>query len=106
MAASCSESLPVLRAGSERAGFVEADRNKIEAAVKSLKQLAFVSSFTPGATDEAPLIRALEDMLGGNPNLAQKAAFGAVVREAYAIVAAEMRQHVERFEELSVRRLS
>ena len=98
MASSYSESEPVLVSRLAKAGFEKAESDKILESVKSLKQLAFVSSFTPGASDEAPLISALQTMLGSEPSIKQKAAFRAVFHEAFAIVTSEMRQQVERVE--------
>ncbi|CAE7678807.1 unnamed protein product [Symbiodinium sp. CCMP2592] len=92
--------------GVANAGFDQTERDLILKHVKSLKQLAFVSSFAPGAADEGPLIEALKAMLGKDPEMSQKAAFRAVFHEAYAIVTSEMRQQVERVEEPTVRHLS
>ncbi|CAE7224116.1 unnamed protein product [Symbiodinium sp. CCMP2592] len=106
MASAYSESEPVLVSRLSKAGFEQAERDLILKHVKSLKQLAFVSSFAPGAADEGPLIEALKTMLGKDPEMNQKAAFRAVFHEAYAIVTSEMRQQVERVEEPTVRHLS
>ncbi|CAE7248606.1 unnamed protein product [Symbiodinium sp. CCMP2592] len=106
MASAYSESEPVLVSRLSKAGFDQAERDLILKHVKSLKQLAFVSSFAPGAADEGPLIEALKAMLGKDPEMSQKAAFRAVFHEAYAIVTSEMRQQVERVEEPTVRHLS
>ena len=98
-ASAYSESQPVLEAG---------DVTRIVAQVKSLKQLAFASSYTPGMADETPLMNVLQSMLGAGVSLsiAQKACFRAVYHEAYAVVTSEMRQQVERAEEPSIRHLS
>ncbi|CAE7216565.1 pol [Symbiodinium sp. CCMP2592] len=106
MASAYSESEPVLVSRLSKAGFDQTERDLILKHVKSLKQLAFVSSFAPGAADEGPLIEALKAMLGKDPEMSQKAAFRAVFHEAYAIVTSEMRQQVERVEEPTVRHLS
>ena len=91
-----------------KAGFDAGDGTKIVAQVKSLKQLAFASSYTPGMADETPLMNVLQSMLGAGVSLsiAQKACFRAVYHEAYAIVTSEMRQQVERAEEPTIRHLS
>ena len=67
--------------------------NSRKAQVKSLKQLAFASSYTPGMADETPLMNVLQSMVGAGASLsiAQKACFRAVYHEAYAIVTSETR---------------
>ena len=107
-ASAYSESQPVLESRLAKAGFDAGDVTKIVAQVKSLKQLAFASSYTPGVADETPLMNVLQSMLGAGVSLsiAQKACFRAVYHEAYAIVTSEMRQQVERAEEPTIRHLS
>ncbi|CAE7739579.1 unnamed protein product [Symbiodinium sp. CCMP2592] len=80
--------------------------NMVKAAVGSLRQLAFISSFTPGQADEAPLMAALKSMLSRDAELAVQASFRALYHEAYAIVTSEMRQKIEKSEEPTARRLT
>ena len=82
------------------------DATKVKASVSSLRQLAFISSFTPGQADEAPLMESLKQMLGRDAELAVQASFRALYHEAYAIVTSEMRQKIERSEEPTSRRLT
>ncbi|CAE7654031.1 unnamed protein product [Symbiodinium sp. CCMP2592] len=65
-------------------------------AVGNLRRLAFISSFTPGQTDEEPLMRVLKDILKRDLTIADKANWRAVYNEAYAIVTAEMKQRIEK----------
>ncbi|CAE7236545.1 unnamed protein product [Symbiodinium sp. CCMP2592] len=87
-------------------GLPKEDAAKVKAAVGSLRQLAFISSFTPGQADEAPLMAALKSMLGRDAELAVQASFRALYHEAYAIVTSEMRQRIEKSEEPTARRLT
>ncbi len=108
VAGSYSESAPVLKDRLKRAGFNDSEVEKISSQVRNLKQLAFVSSYAPGQSDEAPLMQALKDALadGVDLTLSQKASWRVAYNEAFAIVTAEMKQAVERTEEPSVRHLS
>ena len=71
--ATSSESEPVLESRLLHAGFPQADVDKSKVHVKSLRQLPFVSSYTPGSSDETPLMAVLDAMLGAQASLAQKA---------------------------------
>ena len=108
VAGSYSESTPVLKDRLLRAGFSSDDVTKIASQVKTLKQLAFVSSYTPGQQDETPLMEALKDALSpaGALTLAQKAAWRVAYNEAYAISTSEMKQQIERTEDTAIRHLS
>ncbi|CAE7343255.1 unnamed protein product [Symbiodinium sp. CCMP2592] len=78
------------------------------AGLKNLKQLAFVSSFTPGQADEKPLIAALDALVkrDTSADLAAQACFRALFQQAYAIVTTEFRQAIERTEDAPSRSLS
>ncbi|CAE7229711.1 unnamed protein product [Symbiodinium sp. CCMP2592] len=106
MAASYSDSRSVFDARVDACGLPKEDAAKVKAAVGSLRQLAFISSFTPGQADEAPLMAALKSMLGRDAELAVQASFRALYHEAYAIVTSEMRQKIEKSEEPTARRLT
>ena len=51
-------------------GLPKEDADKVKGSVSSLRQLAFISSFTPGQSDEAPLMAALKSMVGRDAELA------------------------------------
>ena len=105
-ASSYGESTSVFEARLQASGIPDEDAKKIKAHISTLKQLAFVSSFTPAQADEKPLMDELEAMLGRRPETGVKASFRALFHESYAVVTSEMRQRVERSEEVQVRRLS
>ena len=105
-ASSYGESTSVFEARLQASGIPEDDAKKIKLQISTMKQLAFVSSFTPAQADEKPLMDELEAMLGRKPETGVKASFRALFHESYAVVTSEMRQRVERSEEIQVRRLS
>ena len=97
--ASFIESQAVLEARLKAAGFTDEVKDLfINAGIKCLSQLAFMSSYSPGANDETTLIDAFKTILAR--------AMRRIFNEAYASVTAEMRQNVERVEETTVRKLS
>ncbi|CAE7308627.1 unnamed protein product, partial [Symbiodinium pilosum] len=106
MAASYSDSQSVFQARVDASGLPKDDATKVKSSVSSLRQLAFISSFTPGQADEAPLMAALKSMLGRGAELAVQASFRALYHEAYAIVTSELKQKIEKSEEPASRRLT
>ena len=105
--ASCIESQAVLEARLKAAGFTDEVKDLfINAGIKCLSQLAFMSSYSPGANDETSLLDAFKTILTREPSLGEKANMRRIFNEAYASVTAEMRQNVERVEETTVRKLS
>ncbi|CAE7404929.1 unnamed protein product [Symbiodinium sp. CCMP2592] len=105
--ANYSESQSVLQSRLSVVGFAEDDVQKILPEVGNLRRLAFISSFTPGQTDEGPLMQVLKDILKRDLTIADKANWRAVYNEAFAIVTAEMKQRIEKADpESTVRPLS
>ena len=105
--ANYSESKSVLQSRLIAVGFAESDVTAILGEVGNLRRLAFISSFTPGQADEAPLMQVLSELLQRDPSISDKANWRAVFNEAYAIVTAEMKQRIEKVDaEPSVRPLS
>lgn len=79
----------------------------IDAGIKDLSGLAFCSAYTPGSTDEAPLLAFLKDAIGRDPTLAEGASFRRLFHESYAVVAQELRTIVERTgDDAEVRKLT
>ena len=103
--ATYSESESVFVSRVKASGLTEADAALLCGEVKNLKQLAFISSYAPGQSDEKPLMEVLERILGRPAELATKACFRAFWHEAYAVSAVEMKQRVEQTEDTSARKL-
>ena len=106
MASSYSDSQSVFNARVDASGLPKDDAAKVKSAVSSLRQLAFISSFTPGQSDEAPLMAALKTMLSRGAELGVQASFRALYHEAYAVVTSELKQRIEKSEEPASRRLT
>ena len=104
--ATYSESESVFVSRVKASGLTEADAALLCGEVKNLKQLAFISSYAPGQSDEKPLMEVLERILGRPAELATKACFRALWHEAYAVSTVEMKQRVEQMEDTSARKLS
>lgn len=108
MAASYSESEAVFSDKVRTSGLSADDQKNLLAGLKNLKQLAFVSSYTPGQADEKPLIAAFDALVKRetSADLAAQACFRALFQQAYAIVTTEFRQAIERTEDAPSRSLS
>ena len=63
MASSYSESEAVFNDKVRTSGLAATDQTNVLAGLKNLKQLAFVSSYTPGQSDEGPLIAAFDALV-------------------------------------------
>ena len=108
MASSYSESEAVFNDKVRTSGLTAADQTNVLAGLKNLKQLAFVSSYTPGQSDEGPLIAAFDALVKRDTSndLSARACFRALFQQAYAIVTTEFRQAIERTEDAPSRSLS
>ena len=100
-----SESASVFSARVTASGLFEADATALCAEVSNLKQLAFMSSYTPGWSDEKPLMDVFAKVLKRIPDIPTKACLRALWREAYAVSTVEMKQRVEQTEDSSTRKL-
>lgn len=108
MAASYSDSEAVFTKRVESSGLSKEDSANLLSGLRTLKQLAFVSSYTPGQADEKPLLDAFAKLIKRDPgaDLAAQASFRALFHTAYAIVTTELRQAVEKSDEGITRALS
>ena len=105
--ASFSESTPVFEARASRAGFSHDEIDKLKAkGVDTLAKVAFVSSYAPGASSDADLIKELDGALGSPSNLGQKSAWRRLFHESYAATTQELRATAERSDDGVQRKLS
>ena len=105
--ASFIESQPVFESRLKASGLTTAIYDEFKAQnIVSLSQLAFISSYTPGGADEAPLIAVFEKVIDREASVAERASFRRLFHEAFAAVTTEMRQTIEKAEETSSRRLT
>ena len=77
-----------------------------DAGFRTLSKFAFSSSYTPGAVDETPFVRTIKDILKRDANLSELASFRRLLHEAFSSVTAEMKQQLERSEEVHTRKLT
>ena len=77
-----------------------------DAGFKTLSKFAFSSSYTPGAVDESAFVKTVKEILKRDANLAELASFRRLLHEAFSLVAAEMKQQLERSEEVHARKLT
>ena len=77
-----------------------------DAGFKTLSKFAFSSSYTPGAVDETPFVKTIKDILKRDANLSELASFRRLLHEAFSLVTAEMKQQLERSEEVHTRKLT
>ena len=104
---SFSESEPVFVARCLKVGLSETDVAAFKAqGIRTLANVAFMSSYTPGSGDDAALMRAFEKVVGGTPTLGQQSSFRRLFHEAFAVSTHEMQSMVEATEDTAPRRLS
>ena len=104
---SFADSEPVFRSRASQAGLDDALVNAMcNQGVNTLTKFAFCSSFVPGSADETPFIRVLANLFGHDPTIPERASSRKLLHESYALVTTEMKQALERSEEVEGRRLT
>ena len=77
-----------------------------DAGFRTASKFAFSSSYTPGAVDKTPFVKTIKDILKRDANLSELASFRRFLHEAFSLVTAEMKQQLERSEEVHTRKLT
>ena len=77
-----------------------------DAGLNNLSKFAFSSSYVPGAADDAAFVKVIKDVLKQDPTISQMASFRKLLHEAFSLVTAEMKQQLERSEEVQTRKLT
>ena len=67
---------------------------------------AFACNFSPGGTDEKPLLDLVKEVLGGEPSAKEMACMRRLFAESYATVGADIKSHVEASDESAVKKLA
>ena len=105
--ASYGDNKPVFRSRAAAAGlsddFVQL---LVDSHLDSLSKYAFCSSYVPGSGDDASFIRAIRNAIGRDPLIGEQASCRKLLHEAYALVTAEIKQQLERSEEVQARKLT
>ena len=77
-----------------------------DAGFKTLSKFAFSSSYVPGSADDAAFVTTVKTILKRDPNLSELASFRRLLHESFSLVTAEMKQQLERTEEVHSRKLT
>ena len=77
-----------------------------DAGFKTLSKFAFSSSYVPGSADDAAFVTTVKTILKRDPNLSELASFRRLLHESFSLVTAEMKQQLERTEEVHSRELT
>ena len=102
-----TESQPVFEKRLDALGFDPVVKKSLLGnGVTTLSTLAFISEYNPSSTSEKPLIDVLEQLIGREPTVKEKAGFRRLFHEAYALCTNELKSVVERGEETTTRKLS
>ena len=78
----------------------------VDAKVNTLSLFAFSSSYVPGGADERPFLDAMKLIMKRDPTLAEASSLRRLLHESYAMSAAELKQSVERSEDMPTKRLA
>lgn len=100
------EGQPVLQARLDAVKLGDAKRAVIDGGITCAAELAFISSYTPGVQDNAPLIAAFETLLNRQATLTEKSNFRRFFNEAYAAVTMDIRSKIESVDDRAARRLT
>ena len=104
---SFADSLPVFRDRAASAGLSEEIRTSLDGAgLNTLSKFAFASSYVPGAGDDAEFVKTIKTVLGRDPTLGELASFRKLLHESYSLVTQEMKQQLERSEDVQTRKLT
>ena len=105
--ASYTESEPVFTSRCEAVGLPSEAVTKLkDSGINTLAKVAFVSSYAPGASSDAELIKVLDEALGSPSDAGQKASWRRLFHEAYAVATQELKAMAERPDEAGPRKLS
>ena len=104
---SFADSVPVFKDRAASAGLSEEIRTSLDGAgLNTLSKFAFASSYVPGAGDDAEFVKTVKSVLGRDPTLGELASFRKLLHESYSLVTQEMKQQLERSEDVQTRKLT
>ena len=104
---SFADSVPVFKDRAASAGLSEEIRTSLDGAgLNTLSKFAFASSYVPGAGDDAEFVKTVKSVLGRDPTLGELASFRKLLHESYSLVTQEMKQQLERSEDVRTRKLT
>ena len=104
---SFSDSKPVFKDRCHAAGLSETiTETVVNAGFDTLSKFAFSSSCVPGSGDDSAFIKTLRAVLSRDATLSELASFRKLLHEAYSCVTQEMKQQLERSEDVTARKLT
>ena len=104
---SFADSKPVFTDRATASGLSEEIRANLETAgLNTLSKFAFSSSYVPGSGDDTEFVKTLKAVLSRDPTLGELASFRKLLHEAYSLVTQEMKQQLERSEDVHSRKLT
>ena len=99
-----ADSKPVFKDRTVAAGISEEIFERLsDAKLDTLSKFAFASSYVPGSGDDTEFVKTLKSVLGRDADLSELASFRKLLHEAYSLVTQEMKQQLERSEEVHTR---
>ena len=102
-----AESKPVFKDRAVSAGLSEEVYTHLQdAGLDTLSKFAFASSYVPGAGDDSEFVKTMKTVLSRDATLAELASFRKLLHEAYSLVTQEMKQQLERSEDVHARKLT
>ena len=102
-----AESKPVFKDRAVSAGLSEEVYTHLQdAGLDTLSKFAFASSYVPGAGDDSEFVKIMKTVLSRDATLAELASFRKLLHEAYSLVTQEMKQQLERSEDVHARKLT
>ena len=102
-----ADSKPLFEDRTVAAGISEEVFEKLsDAKLDTLSKFAFASSYVPGSGDDSEFVKTLKSVLGRDADLSEFASFRKSLHEAYSLVTQEMKQQLERSEEVHTRKLT
>ena len=102
-----ADSKPVFKDRATAAGLQEEVMALLSTSgLDTLSKFAFASSYVPGSGDDSEFVKMVKNVLGRDASLSELASFRKLLHEAYSLVTQEMKQQLERSEDVHARKLT
>lgn len=102
-----ADSKPVFKDRATSAGLSEeVYQHLTNSGLDTLSKFAFASSYVPGSGDDAEFVKTLKTVLNRDATLSELASFRKLLHESYSLVTQEMKQQLERSEDVTARKLT
>ena len=102
-----ADSKPVFKDRATSAGLSEEIyKHLTDSGLDTLSKFAFASSYVPGSGDDTEFVKTLRTVLERDATLSELACFRKLLHESYSLVTQEMKQQLERSEDVTARKLT